>query len=59
MTVIEEWSCCDAPQPKGFTYYPFVTVCDGCWTQFPYYDCWCELAHDCVPNKWRDRTNDI
>jgi hypothetical protein len=38
--------CCDTPRPKGFTYFPNVTVCDTCLTQFPYYDCYCELQHD-------------
>ena len=41
----EEFSC-DCEKPTGFTYYMFVTVCDTCLTQFPYYDCYCELQHD-------------
>jgi hypothetical protein len=59
MMVDEEWFCCDAIRLDGFTYHQFVTVCDVCFTQFPYYDCFCELKHECVPNKWRDRRNDI
>ncbi|CAB4145885.1 hypothetical protein UFOVP1219_21 [uncultured Caudovirales phage] len=43
---VEETFCCDTPRPKGFTYFPNVTVCDTCLTQFPYYDCYCELIHD-------------
>jgi len=38
--------CCETSRPSGFTYYPNVTVCDTCLTQFPYYDCYCELNHD-------------
>jgi hypothetical protein len=51
MSVIEEWYCCDTVKPDGFTYYPNVTVCDSCGLKFPYYDCFCELAHDCVPKE--------
>jgi len=42
--------CCDTPRPDGFTYHPSgVTVCNKCYTKFPYYDCFCELDHDCKP----------
>lgn len=41
--------CCDTPRPDGFTYHPNVTVCDRCKTKFPYYDCYCELEHECKP----------
>jgi hypothetical protein len=38
--------CCGAKKPIGFTYYQNVTVCNTCLTQFPYYDCYCELSHE-------------
>lgn len=53
------WVCCDAIKPVGFTYYLNVTVCDVCFTKFPYYDCFCELEHECVPNKWLEGSNDF
>ena len=44
----DDWYCCDAPRPSGFTYHPSgVTSCNTCFTQFPYYDCFCELVHAC------------
>ena len=45
---MEEWFCCDIKKPKGFTYYATVTTCDSCGLKFPYYDCFCELWHECV-----------
>ena len=47
----EVWHCCGASQPEGFTYHTFVTVCDTCFTQFPYYDCYCELDHECTQER--------
>lgn len=44
---MEDWYCCETKKPKGFTYYPNVTVCDTCGLKFPYYDCFCELEHEC------------
>lgn len=47
---MEDWYCCESTgvRPKGFTYYPNVTVCDTCGLKFPYYDCECELEHECM-----------
>lgn len=42
----EDQYCCEAQRPAGFTYYASVTVCNTCLTQFPYYDCYCELVHE-------------
>ena len=44
--LLPEPFCCEAKRPNGFTYHQFVTVCDTCLTQFPYYDCYCELEHE-------------
>lgn len=46
---------CDCVKPDGFTYYKFVTVCDTCLTQFPYYDCYCELQHDNCNDETRQK----
>ena len=43
---MSDWTCCGATKPEGFTYHQFVTVCDTCLTQFPYYECFCELVHE-------------
>jgi len=45
----DDWYCCESTgvKPVGFTYYPNVTVCDTCGLKFPYYDCECELVHEC------------
>jgi hypothetical protein len=44
----EEEYCCGEPRPEdGFMYYRNVTVCETCFTKFPYYDCYCELQHEC------------
>lgn len=47
----EEWYC-DTPKPPGFTYYMNVTVCNKCGLKFPYYDCYCELQHECEKGKY-------
>lgn len=48
----EEEYCCGEPRPEnGFMYYRNVTVCEKCFTKFPYYDCYCELQHDCRPSE--------
>lgn len=46
MTSLQDYYCCDERRPADFTYFQFVTVCNTCLTQFPYYDCYCELKHD-------------
>lgn len=46
---------CDVPRPEGFTYHlSGVTVCDACGLKFPYYDCYCELSHECVDHTFVD-----
>jgi hypothetical protein len=47
----DEWDC-DTPRPTGFTYHMNVTVCDECGLKFPYYDCYCELEHECEKGKY-------
>ena len=52
-----DYTCCDMTRPEGFTYHPSgVTVCNKCYTKFPYYDCYCELAHAC-PTDAEDMEN--
>ena len=48
--ILDEEFCCGAARPThGFTFHASgVTVCDECGLKFPYYDCFCELAHDCI-----------
>jgi len=48
---IDEYYC-DTPKPDSFTYHPYVTVCDACGLKFPYYDCYCELEHECIAGKY-------
>ena len=45
----DDWYCCESTgvKPEGFTFHPNVTVCDTCGLKFPYWDCECELEHDC------------
>ena len=45
----DDWYCCESTgvKPEGFTFHPNVTVCDTCGLKFPYWDCECELIHDC------------
>lgn len=48
----DEWVCCDSEMPKsvttGFgTYGTYRATCDNCSFVCAYWECACELEHDC------------
>jgi hypothetical protein len=53
---IEEWFCCDSVAPKkirfGFSQFggSYNAYCDKCSFVCAYWDCACELEHDCKEN---------
>lgn len=48
-----EYYCCDSKTPSGMTVYyshfggNLVAECDSCTTIWGYWECACELVHDC------------
>ena len=57
MSSLELETCCDAGLPSGvvvgFSRFggSYVASCENCGFVCAYWDCACELAHDCVKDK--------
>lgn len=50
---VEEWFCCDSQGPKGMSFGmssfggAYVAKCSKCSYVCAYWECPCELEHDC------------
>jgi hypothetical protein len=50
---LEKWECCDTKAPKkisfGFSHFggAYLAKCSKCSFTCGYWDCACELVHDC------------
>lgn len=53
MSTLTDWECCEATTPKkirfGYSQFggSFNAYCDKCSFVCAYWDCACELRHDC------------